>query len=264
VNDLFWRNEITLISSYGGSPADYAAALELIPDHWLLTPERCVRISYMTYRAVLFDLDGTLLDTLRDLADSANYVLAGSGFPQHEVEAYRYFVGSGMRVLASRALPEDLRDRQTVDKIASEIEDVYSRRWAEHTLPYPGIPELLDALTTLGIRMAILSNKPQRPAELMVSRLLPRWHFDIVEGERPGIPLKPDPSAALQIARRMKMNPGEFLYLGDSATDMRTAVAANMYPVGALWGFRTAEELLAGGAKTLIQCPADLLPLLRQ
>jgi phosphoglycolate phosphatase len=218
----------------------------------------------MTYRAVLFDLDGTLVDTLQDLADSANYVLASSGFPQHEVQAYRYFVGSGVRALASMALPEDARDRQTVDIVASKIEEAYSRRWAEHTLPYPGIPELLDALTDLGIRMAVLSNKPQRSAELTVSRLLPRWHFDIVEGERPGVPLKPDPFAALQIARLMKMEPGEFLYLGDSATDMRTAVAAVMYPVGALWGFRTAQELLTGGARALIQRPVDLLPLLGQ
>lgn len=217
----------------------------------------------MTCRAVLFDLDGTLLDTLRDLADSVNCVLADSGFPQHEVEAYRYFVGSGRRVLSSRVLPEGLRDEQIVDKIAREIERVYSHTWVEHTLPYPGIPGLLDALTDLGIRMAILSNKPQRPAEAMVSRLLPRWHFDVVEGECSGVPLKPDPLAALQIARRMKMEPAEFLYVGDSATDMRTAVAANMYPVGALWGFRAARELMTGGAKALIRCPADLLPLLQ-
>jgi phosphoglycolate phosphatase len=216
----------------------------------------------MTYRAVLFDLDGTLLDTLQDLADSTNYVLTEAGFPRHEVGTYRYFVGAGRRALACRALPEGHRDEQTVDKVSSEIERVYSRRWEEHTHPYPGIPELLDALTDLGIRMAILSNKPQRPAELTVSRLLPRWHFDVVEGERPGTLLKPDPSGALQIARRMKMKPVEFLYLGDSGTDMRTAVAANMYPVGALWGFRTAEELLEGGAKALIRRPADLLPLL--
>jgi phosphoglycolate phosphatase len=219
-------------------------------------------MSRMLYKAVLFDLDGTLVDTLRDLADSTNFVLAEAGFPQHEVEAYRYFVGSGRRVLASRALPEDHRDEQTVDGIASEIEQLYSQRWTEHTIPYPGIPELLDGLTDLGVRMAILSNKPHRAAQLMVSRLLPRWHFDAVAGERSGIPLKPDPSMALRIARQMKTEPGDFLYLGDSATDMRTAVAADMYPVGALWGFRTAEELLEGGAKKLIQHPADLLSLL--
>jgi phosphoglycolate phosphatase len=211
---------------------------------------------------VLFDLDGTLLDTLRDLADSANDVLAGSGFPQHAIDAYRYFVGNGVRVLASRALPENRRDPQTVDNMASRIEEEYSQRWAEHTLPYPGIPELLDVLAASNIRMAILSNKPHEAAVLMASRLLPRWRFDIVEGEKPGIPLKPDPSAALQIAGRMKIKPGEFLYLGDSATDMRTAVAAGMYPVGALWGFRTGEELIAGGAGALIQHPTDLLQLL--
>jgi phosphoglycolate phosphatase len=218
----------------------------------------------MSYRAVLFDLDGTLVDTLRDLADSTNYVLAESGFPQHEVEAYRYFVGGGRRVLASRALPKDRRDEETVDKIASEIEQVYSRRWMEHTHPYPGIPELLDALTDQGIRMAILSNKPQGPAEVMVSRLLPRWHFDAVEGERAGVVLKPDPSGALEIARRMKLKPVEFLYLGDSATDMQTAVASGMYPVGALWGFRTAEELREGGAKALIETPLGLLELINR
>ncbi len=223
-----------------------------------------VKILNVVYRAVLFDLDGTLLNTLRDLADAANDVLAGSGFPQHEVEAYRYFVGNGIRVLASRALPEDRRDPATVEKTAVQIDETYSRKWSEHTLPYPGIPELLDALTTSGIRMAILSNKPQKPAEIMVSRLLPRWHFESVQGEQPGIPLKPDPSAALQISRQMKIKPGEFLYLGDSATDMQTAVAAKMFPIGALWGFRTAEELLAGGAKALIQHPMDLLQFLHE
>jgi phosphoglycolate phosphatase len=222
-----------------------------------------VKIVNVIYRAVLFDLDGTLLNTLRDLAEAANDVLAGSGFPQHEIEDYRFFVGNGIRVMASKALPEDRRDPATVDKIASQIDETYSKRWAEHTLPYPGIPELLDALTASDIRMAILSNKPHKPAKLMASRLLPRWHFEIVQGEKPGVPLKPDPAAALQIARRMKINPGEFLYLGDSATDMRTAVAAQMYPIGALWGFRTAEELLDGGARALIKYPMELVQFFR-
>jgi phosphoglycolate phosphatase len=211
---------------------------------------------------VLFDLDGTLLDTLKDLADSANHVLAESGFPQHEVETYRYFVGNGIRSLASRALPENFRDPQRVEKTAAQIEETYSQRWHQHTVPYPGISELLNSLSRIGIRMAILSNKPQKPAELMVFKLLAHWHFESVQGEQSGVPLKPDPFAALQIARQMKVDPGEFVYLGDSATDMKTAVAAKMYPVGALWGFRTAEELHAGGARALIQHPLDLLKLL--
>ena len=109
--------------------------------------------------------------------------------------------------------------------------------------------------------MAILSNKPQDSAQLMVSRLLPQWSFELVVGALPSAPRKPDPTAALQIARQMNMSPLEFLYLGDSAVDMKTATAANMYPVGALWGFRTADELLSGGAKALIQRPSHLLSL---
>jgi phosphoglycolate phosphatase len=216
----------------------------------------------VTFKAVLFDLDGTLLDTLRDIADSANFVLVSLGFPPHEVESYKYFVGSGMRAMAFRALPPDHRDTETVDKLAAQIEEEYSRQSDCHTVPYPGIPELLDALTSSGIRMAILSNKPQKPAEQTVSALLPQWHFEIVAGARPDVPLKPDPAAALQIAEKMRISPGEFLYVGDSATDMKTAVDAKMYPAGALWGFRPEHELLAGGAKELIRQPLDLLQLL--
>lgn len=215
----------------------------------------------MVYHALLFDLDGTLLDTLRDIADSVNSALAYHGFPQHELEAYRYFVGDGVEALAIRSLPENGRDEMTVGKIIARMDEEYSRRWTNNTRPYQGIPELLDALTNLGIKMAILSNKPQNSAQLIVSRLLPQWRFELVVGALPSIPRKPDPTAALQIARQMNMSPLEFLYLGDSAVDMKTATAANMYPVGALWGFRTADELLSGGAKALIQRPSHLLRL---
>jgi phosphoglycolate phosphatase len=216
----------------------------------------------MVYRALLFDLDGTLLDTLRDIADSVNSVLAYFGFPQHKVEAYKYFVGDGMEALAIRSLPENHRDKMTVNKIIARIDEEYSKRWANNTHPYPGIPELLDAVTSLGVRMSILSNKPQSSTELTVSRLLSQWHFDFVVGALPSIPKKPDPTGALQIARQMNINPSEFLYLGDSAIDMLTATAANMYPVGALWGFRMADELLKSGAKALVQQPSQLLRLL--
>jgi phosphoglycolate phosphatase len=218
----------------------------------------------MIYRAVLFDLDGTLLDTLRDIADSMNSVLAHFGFPQHEVEAYKYFVGDGIEALAIRALPEDHRDEVIVDKIIARMGQEYSTQWANSTRPYQGIPELLDVLTGLGIKMAILSNKPQSFVELMVSRLLPQWRFELVLGASPPLPRKPDPTGALQIAKQMNIRPVEFLYLGDSAVDMKTATAANMYPVGALWGFRMAAELLSGGARVLIQHPSHLLQLLHQ
>ncbi len=216
----------------------------------------------MIYKAVLFDLDGTLLDTIKDIADSVNIALARLGLPQHEVEAYKYFVGDGREALAIRALPEDYRDMVNVDKLAASIEIEYSKRWANNTLAYPGIPDMLQSLADLGINIAILSNKPQDSTEEMVSRLLPQWRFELVLGARSSIPMKPDPTSALQISRRLNIPPAEFLYLGDTDIDMKTATAAGMYPVGALWGFRTADELLAGGARDLIQNPTDLISLL--
>lgn len=218
----------------------------------------------MAYRAVLFDLDGTLLDTLRDIADSVNLVLACFGFPQHELDAYKYFVGDGTEMLAVRALPKDCRDQITVSQMVARINEAYSMRWTNNTRPFEGIPELLDAVTDKGVRMAILSNKGQSFAQVTVSKLLPGWHFDLIVGAQAGVPRKPDPTAALQIAKQMSLMPTEFLYLGDSATDMKTAVAANMYPIGALWGYRTADELLAGGARALVKRPKDLLRLLHK
>jgi len=216
----------------------------------------------MKYSAVLFDLDGTLLDTLKDIADSANSALGYSGFPQHEIEAYKYFIGDGREALAIRALPEHHRNKVTVGKLITYINEEYSKRWANNTHPYQGVSDLLDALTSIGIKMAILSNKPHNLTELMVSRLLPQWQFELVVGALPSVPKKPDPTAALQIARQLNIRTLEFLYLGDSDIDMKTATAADMYPIGALWGFRTADELLASGARALIQQPTDLLHLL--
>ena len=216
----------------------------------------------MKYSAVLFDLDGTLLNTLKDIADSVNSALGHLGFPQHGLEAYKYFVGDGRDTLAIRALPESHRNAVTVGKLVTYINEEYSKRWANNTSPYQGVPDLLDALTSNGIKMAILSNKPHSFTKLMVSGLLPRWRFELVIGALPSVPKKPDPTAALQIARRLNIRPLEFHYLGDSDVDMKTATAADMYPIGALWGFRTADELLAGGARALIQQPTDLLHLL--
>jgi phosphoglycolate phosphatase len=216
----------------------------------------------MKYRAVLFDLDGTLVDTLQDIADSTNQALSQFGFPGHDKEAYRYFVGEGRDVLAFRALPEAHRDSEMVSKLVAVINEEYSRRWADCTHPYDGVPEMLDGLTARNIRMAVLSNKATNFTEMTVNSLLSRWRFDAVVGASPSQPNKPDPTSALQIARQLGIDPAGFLYLGDSAIDMQTATSAGMYPVGAVWGFRGREELLEGGAKTLIERPPELLNLL--
>ena len=216
----------------------------------------------MAYRAVLFDLDGTLLDGLEDIASSANRVLGHFGFPQHELVAYKYFVGDGMEALALRILPSSHRDATTVAKVVACIDSEYSQHWLDTTRPYDGIPELLQALTVRSIKMAVLSNKPDDFAKPMVFRLLPHWRFEVVLGARPSVPRKPDPAAALEIAEHLNIFPSEFLYLGDTDTDMKTAEAAGMCPIGVLWGFRTADELVASGAKALISNPIDLLKIL--
>ena len=216
----------------------------------------------MTYRALISDLDGTLLDTLQDLADSVNAALGRLGLPGHELEAYKYFVGDGRRMMALRALPEDRRDEATLERLSVLITEEYFFGWTSKTRPYDGIPELLDALTSRGIRMAVLSNKPHEYTYPMVGELLSRWSFEVVAGESLEFPKKPDPTGARRILSLMNIKPDECLYIGDSGVDMQTATAAGLFPVGVLWGFRTAEELLENGAKLLVEKPADILALL--
>ncbi len=215
------------------------------------------------YRAVCFDLDGTLLDTLDDLADSANRVLAARDLPTHPVEAYKYFVGDGMRALVRRIVPEHLRaDDELADALFHAARAQYAKRWAEKTVPYPGIPEMLSELTGRGVTMAVLSNKPHDFTELCVAELLPHWKFEIVQGVSDTVPAKPDPAGVRDLAQRLDIPPAEFLYVGDTATDMKTAVAGGMFAVGVLWGFRQADELLENGAQVLIARPEELLALL--
>jgi phosphoglycolate phosphatase len=211
---------------------------------------------------VIFDLDGTLLDTLDDLAGAMNFVLAQVGMPEHPVDAYRYFVGDGMEKLVRRALPPERLDPPTVSRALAAMRAEYDRRCADKTRPYPGVPELLDALTRRAVPFAVFSNKPHDAAVDLVRRLLGKWEFAAVVGARPGYPVKPDPAGALEVAEHLGAAPVACLYVGDTGTDMRTARAAGMRAVGALWGFRTAAELLEAGAQTLAASPADVLGLL--
>jgi len=216
----------------------------------------------MAYNAILFDLDGTLLNTLEDLADATNRALARSGVPAHPLDAYKYFVGDGMKNLILRALPEGRRDDGTLAKTMAAFQEEYARNWADKTVPYPGVPELLDAVTERGVPKVVLSNKPHEFTKLCVAKLLPKWSFAVVQGVSDTNPKKPDPAGALAIAVGLGIGPAEFLYVGDTNTDMKTATAAGMFPVGVTWGFRPASELLAHGAKALVHHPAELLELL--
>jgi phosphoglycolate phosphatase len=216
----------------------------------------------MKYKAVIFDLDGTLLNTLEDLADSVNESLKALGFPEHELAAYKKFVGDGRDILAARALPRDHRDEATVKKLVELIDSEYSERWSNKTLPYEGVSYLLDELTAKKIKFCVLSNKGHTFTELIVSKILSRWRFSAVFGISAETKKKPDPEAALRIARHLGLQSTEILYLGDSDVDMKTATAAKMFAVGAAWGFRTREELVANGAKAVINHPGELLQLL--
>ena len=217
----------------------------------------------MTFQAVCFDLDGTLLDTIDDLADAMNHALSQLHLPQRSVQECKLFVGDGIRVYAERAMGPASRDEELLNQCITLSRQQYAKCWADKTRPYEGIPELLDELTARGLKMTVLSNKPDDFTRLMVQRLLPRWRFDLVWGESAQRIKKPDPASARQMAADLGLRTADFLYLGDTNTDMQTAVAAGMFPVGVLWGFRSAQELTDNGAKVLIERPADVLTLLK-
>ena len=216
----------------------------------------------MKYAAVIFDLDGTLLDTIEGLADSMNAALQGEGHAVHAIDTYRYFVGDGIENLVRRALPESARDEESVNRGKAAMESEYNKRWNAKSRPYTGVPELLDQLTQRQIPIAILSNKPEPFTLLAVNELLSPWTFFPIRGARPDTPRKPDPTSALVVAEELGVEPAKCLYLGDTDTDMKTAVGAGMYALGATWGFRLGEELLRTGAQTLLDEPMELLELL--
>jgi phosphoglycolate phosphatase len=221
------------------------------------------------FRAIIFDMDGTLLDTLADIATATNRVLTAHGLPTHQVEAYRYFIGDGARMLIRRVLPQNgpgphQPDEDLVQACLEDFETEYSRNWRQNTRPYPGVTDLLDSLVKRHIPIAILSNKPDSFTQSFVRELLSDWPFAVVAGHRIGIALKPDPAGALAVAKQLNQPPFKILFLGDSCVDMQTAVAAGMYPVGACWGFRPRRELLESGARALIDHPRQLPGLLSQ
>jgi phosphoglycolate phosphatase len=179
------------------------------------------------------------------------------------VASYRTFVGDGVVALVRRALPEDRRgDEDFVEKMVARMRSQYSQRWDAKTRPYQGVAELLAGLEEKRIAKAVLSNKPHDFTQLCVSRLLPDWKFDAVVGVSDDVPPKPDATGVRKITEQLNLSPSEFLYLGDTDTDMNTAVAAGMYAVGAGWGFRSAEELLGNGAAVVVSKPQDVLGLL--
>ncbi|MEO8253364.1 MAG: HAD family hydrolase [Flavobacterium sp.] len=215
----------------------------------------------MKYKAVLFDLDGTLVDSLKDITDAMNMVLKSRNFPTHSYELMRTFIGSGIRNLVSKALPEMHKDETTIESTFQEMMETYRENCIQKTIPYNGIIELLDELKYRNIKLAILSNKADELTKKIGLALFPDY-FEIVMGLKSEATKKPNPIAALEISRDLNISPEEILYVGDSGIDMQTAKNANMYAIGLIWGYRPKEELLAEGAKSILEHPLDLLKLL--
>ena len=213
----------------------------------------------MQYKAAIFDLDGTLIDSLADLADSANEMLAGFGFPRHDLDKYRYFVGNGSRKLIERCLPaEKAADSAFVDEALAKYKRCYDKNLTHKTVCYEGIMDMLTALQAKHIPLGICTNKHQSAADTIVDKLFPKDMFVSVIGDCKDMPRKPDPKKVLLIAAKMGVKPAEVAYFGDTSVDMDTANNAGMLPIGVTWGFRPQEELVEHGAKILLDTPMEL------
>lgn len=214
------------------------------------------------YKGIIFDLDGTLLNTIFDLADSVNTVMEHFGFPTYDSEAYKLKIGNGFRNLIEVSLPEDKRNDEMIEEGLELFVETYDRKYQNKTVPYDGIPELIDKLHNQGICLAVNSNKRTDYTNALTEKFFSHIPFIAVYGERAGIPKKPDPVSALEIAEMMKLNPEEILYIGDSKTDMMTGKNAGMDTVGVTWGFRGRQELEANGGTYVIDRPEEILEII--
>ncbi|MES2239386.1 MAG: HAD family hydrolase [Bacteroidota bacterium] len=215
----------------------------------------------MKFKAVLFDLDGTLVNSLIDIADSMNKVLEKRKLPTHSYEVINGFIGSGLRNLVTKALPETAKSEENIESCFNEMIAEYRENCTNKTSAYDGITALLDELQSRNIKLAVLSNKADELTKKISHALFPNY-FEIANGLKSEASKKPHPSGAIEIAKDLGFSPEEILYVGDSGIDMQTAKNANMYAVGVLWGFRPKEELLAEGAQSIINHPLELIELL--
>lgn len=216
----------------------------------------------MATKLAIFDLDGTLLNTIGDLAEAANHMLALRNLPQHDYPTYCTFVGNGIMRLVERALPEELRTTEYVAAARRDFLDYYIDHIDQKTVPYAGITELLSALQARGVRLAVASNKFQAGTEKLIHSYFPQINFEVVFGQRPEVPLKPDPAVVEEILTLTGVAREEVLYVGDSGVDMLTARAAGVRSVGVTWGFRSRDELVECKAEQIVEHAEEILSLL--
>ncbi len=215
-------------------------------------------------KLVLFDLDGTLVNSLYDLADSCNYALESLGFPTHETEKYKYFVGNGIPKLIERILPAD----KLTEELHKKALDVFINRYREHfvdkTCLYEGISELVENLKEKGLKIGVVSNKAHEMAVRVVEKLFPYGTFDTVYGKIEDFPTKPDSALTLRVISEMGAKPCETVFIGDSGMDAKTAVNAGCIGIGVLWGFRGKDELLENGADYIVGKPEEILKIIEE
>ena len=213
-------------------------------------------------KLVIFDLDGTLLNTLSDLAHSVNYALGKCGFPVHTIESYKNFVGDGINKLLERTLPENHKTAQNIARLKALFLAYYDVHNTDFTEPYEGICELLKTLQAKGLKLAVASNKYQAATEKLIRRFFPGISFTALFGQREGIPVKPNPAIVYDILRIAGVSPEETIYIGDSGVDMETASNSGVASIGVTWGFRPREELEVSGAKYIAETPDGIFQLL--
>jgi phosphoglycolate phosphatase len=215
----------------------------------------------MKFKGIIFDLDGTLVNSLHDISDAMNKVLTALNYPTHTYDTYQYFIGSGLRNLVSKALPATNNSDDEIESCFECMVDEYNKICTLKTKPYDGIVELLEKLTSQNIKMAVFSNKADELTKKIASEIFPK-QFDTAIGLSTEELKKPNPFEALEIGKKWNLKPEEILFVGDSDIDMQTAVNANMFPVGVTWGYRTEDELKSSGAKAVISNASELIELL--
>ena len=212
-------------------------------------------------KLVIFDLDGTLLNTIADLGNAANYALSQCGYPTHPISSYPRFVGSGITKLLERVLPESARNTENIENLRPHFKEFYELHMADETVPYPGIPELLQQLTSRGVAVAVASNKYHDAVKELVARYFPEITWAAVEGQKEGIPVKPDPSIVFEILSEHPVPKADVLYVGDSGIDMETARRACVESAGVSWGFRPVTERREYYAAHIVESTCQLLRL---
>ena len=212
-------------------------------------------------KAFIFDLDGTLIDSLADIAEAVNRALDERGFPRQPLELFPQFIGEGVHKLVERAVPPEVLPKIDIPSMIADYQRHYDCTWRDKTRPYEGIAEIIGALRADGMKTAVLSNKPDRFTKLCCDHFFAHGSFDAVRGAREGIPRKPHPQAGFDLAEELGVRPDECVYVGDSGLDMEFAVNTGMFPLGVLWGFRGEAELRANGAARLVKNPDELLAL---